>query len=352
MGGAAVPLALLVPAASATCTGMVATSASCNDAWRSGIGKDRLAIQGVPPRGAVVMGQGVSRTSGQANVRALSAPSAEAKVRREAAAAAAAVAARQSPRTPTPLAAMGQMPVSFRAGGASRASFRVLCYGDSLTVGFFDNGRQYEPYGRTLADALAAAAGGASVEVLVCGQSGHTAADMVRNLDAQVVEDVGGLLSKGLRRALAEQPRRPDLVVIMAGTNDLGRNFQPPVVLDDLCQLHAACHARGVATLAVAPPPAPKALRGPFEEARRRLVALLAAWARAAPAVAAFLNAGELVPAAMGSHLWDPDGLHYSPAGSQLLGQRLASAVAQVLLPGHGSPQAPESVGSFFLGTP
>lgn len=234
---------------------------------------------------------------------------------------------------PTPLPAMGQMPVSFRVGAVERAAFRVLCYGDSLTVGFHDNGRSYEPYGRTLAEALSAAMGGVAVEVSVCGQSGHTAAEMVRNADSATVEDIGGLLSKGLRRALADQPGRLDLVAIMAGTNDLGQKSRPKVVLEHLRQLHAMCHKQGVPTVVLAPPAAPKAPPGTaFEDSRRTLLALLAAWASTACGAGAFVNPAELVPAAARSCMWDVDGLHFSPAGSQYLGQRLASVLVPLLL--------------------
>jgi len=37
------------------------------------------------------------------------------------------------------------------------------------------------------------------------------------------------------------------------------------------------------------------------------------------------------VPSAKGSCLWDPDGLHLAPAGSWLLGQRLALRIAPML---------------------
>lgn len=272
--------------------------------------------------------------AGQANVRALSAPSAAAKAHQEAAAAAAAAAMVSVPNSlsvPKRLADMGQMPVSFRSGTAELATVRVLCYGDSLTVGFFDNGRQYEPYGRALADALAAALN-KSVEVLVCGQSGHTANEMARNLDAPVLTDVGGLLSKGLRHVLREQKQKPHLVLIMAGTNDLGREYKPPAVLADVRRLHAACHECGVPTVAMSPPPAPRALQSAFEENRRCLLGLLQKFAACHyPKTRDFINPSELVPAVLGSPMWDLDGLHFSPAGSKLLGQRLASFVAQVL---------------------
>jgi len=55
---------------------------------------------------------------------------------------------------------------------------------DSLTAGFCSNGRQYEPYGRTLADAIhAGLEDSAPVEVAVCGHSGGTASEMVAWLE-------------------------------------------------------------------------------------------------------------------------------------------------------------------------
>mmetsp|Transcript_175272 Transcript_175272/g.562149 ORF Transcript_175272/g.562149 Transcript_175272/m.562149 type:complete len:434 (-) Transcript_175272:427-1728(-) len=260
--------------------------------------------------------------AGQASPRALSAPGV---------AAAAQEATGRCPSARRPRAA-APMPVSFHAGAAGVAVFRVLCYGDSLTVGFFDQGRQYEPYGEQLADSLSSALGGAAVEVIVCGQSGHTVAEMVSNLDSQAIEDVGSRVSKGLRRVLSEQSRRIDLVAIMAGTNDLGHDFKIPGILEDLVRLHGACHTLGVPTVALAPPPARRAGAGTsFEKARLQLVRMTAAWAQNSAGVAAFVSPGDLVPASQGS-LWDPDGLHLAPSGSRQLGQRLSQVVAPVLL--------------------
>ena len=43
-----------------------------------------------------------------------------------------------------------------RAGSnmSSAAARRILCYGDSLTVGYHSSGRAFEPYGRQLQDLL------------------------------------------------------------------------------------------------------------------------------------------------------------------------------------------------------
>lgn len=230
-----------------------------------------------------------------------------------------------------PMKTLGHMPVAFQGGSDTGRKLRVLCYGDSLTVGWYLQGRQYEPYGRSLAEALGAALGGC--EVSVCGHSGHTAEQMVANANKLAIEDVGGLLGKGICRSLDEAVHRPDLVIIMAGTNDIGRNADPQRVLEDLAKLHSFCHSRGVPTVAVAPPPAPKAPKGSaFEASRVRLQSLLANWVHITSAAAAFVNPAELIPSVAGGPCWDPDGLHLSPAGSKLLGQRLATALAPVLL--------------------
>lgn len=237
-----------------------------------------------------------------------------------------------------PLRTLGTMPIVFRPKGALKATDvkrRVLCYGDSLTAGLCEEGRQFEPYGRHLAEELAFA--GAVSEVFVCGLSGHTAAEMVRELDFKVAgPDMAMLTGKGLRCILGET--RQDLVLIMAGTNDLGRGVKPPKVLEEVCRLHVACHAMGVPTVVIAPPPlAPRAQGRPVEQ-RKELTELLSAWAKSTSGVAAFINPGLLLGNAAASHCYDPDGLHFSPAGSKRVGEWLAALVAPILLKSGKAP--------------
>jgi lysophospholipase L1-like esterase len=227
------------------------------------------------------------------------------------------------------------MPILFEAGNASREprAYRILCYGDSLTAGFCANGQLFEPYGRSLAEALSEATDGALCEVSVCGLSGSMATEMVANLDDAAARDVCGIAGKGLRAILRDEVVLPDLVLIMAGTNDLGKNRRPEAVLDDLRQLHAVCHSFGVPTVALPPPPAPSQPGTAWDRARRQLHELLAAWARSSEAVAAFISSDELVPATgRGSGMsWDSDGLHLAPPGSQKLGRLLAPLLAPLL---------------------
>mmetsp|Transcript_127015 Transcript_127015/g.247493 ORF Transcript_127015/g.247493 Transcript_127015/m.247493 type:complete len:496 (-) Transcript_127015:233-1720(-) len=230
---------------------------------------------------------------------------------------------------------MRSMPAVFRVGGGLHSGSHILCYGDSLTAGFCSHGRQYEPYGRTLADAIHAGLEDSTpVEVAVCGHSGSTAAEMVANLDSTSVEDIGGMVGKGLRRILqdAAPSRRPDLVLLMAGTNDLGKLKSHTAIFDDLRSLHAVCHVLGVRSVALAPPPAPFAARGhPWEVERQRLVARLAGWAQSERGVAAFIDPGEFLPAFGAAELWETDGLHLSPAGSRQLGRCLAQRLVPLL---------------------
>eukprot|EP00418_Pyrodinium_bahamense_P050107 CAMPEP_0179179748 /NCGR_PEP_ID=MMETSP0796-20121207/88963_1 /TAXON_ID=73915 /ORGANISM="Pyrodinium bahamense, Strain pbaha01" /LENGTH=342 /DNA_ID=CAMNT_0020883415 /DNA_START=28 /DNA_END=1052 /DNA_ORIENTATION=- len=224
------------------------------------------------------------------------------------------------------------MPEAFRAGtgaGTSRGVGagagglrRVLCYGDSLTAGFCAGGRVFRPYGWALAEALATVGAGTECEVSICGHSGHLAAEMVANLDGERVQDFAMRHGKGLRRILEEQGHegRPELAIIMAGTNDLGVQRPPSAIFEDICRLHTACHAHGIRTVALAPPPAPATLHTPWELARWQLKGLLASWAASCPLVAACLDPGDLVPATAASGAWDPDLLHLSPLGSELLG--------------------------------
>jgi len=217
------------------------------------------------------------------------------------------------------------MPVSFTSSNVSAPVRHVLCYGDSLTAGFCGQGRFFEPYGRTMARELGRA--GMPTEVLVCGHSGHTSAQMVSNLDAYAVSDTGRQLGKGLRRSLSEASRQ-DLVIIMTGTNDLGKYLSFSAILEDIAKLHKVCHLQGVPTIAVVPPPI---LSNPNVEANRRHFAdLLKAWAKTVPNIQAVLDPGELVPATSAGS-WDVDGLHFSPDGSRLLGRQLAAKVFPLL---------------------
>jgi len=233
-----------------------------------------------------------------------------------------------APTVPTP--SLARMPVSFQSPGSDPR--RILCYGDSLTVGFCDSGMRFEPYGKTLADSLGTA--GIASEVSVCGLSGRTAEEMIAEKDSAVFTDCAAVdhVGKGLARILNEDANF-NVAMILAGTNDLGfagctAGLTANHIFARIQQLHAICHQRGISTIAFVPP---CESHGPARVVQRQLAALLATWARKEPQVSALYDVEELVPRACSNGFWDSDDLHMSAAGQRMLGQRLAQLLPPVL---------------------
>jgi lysophospholipase L1-like esterase len=202
-----------------------------------------------------------------------------------------------------------------------------------MTAGF----PSYEPYAKSLASTLAAA--GMSVEIVGCGLCGLTAVEMANGLDAQQLRDNFGRVGLGLRRLLADE--RPfDLVLIMAGTNDLGvPQSSAKEVLACLESMHRACWAVGTPTLALSIPES-LVTGNPtqYPEAAQKWHAInkgLAAWGQVAQGKNPckrpfFVNTAELVAFGMAARcqgLWDPDSLHFTAAGSREFGTKLAPVI-------------------------
>jgi len=231
------------------------------------------------------------------------------------------------------------MPLSFCAVSQTDLTIpcRLLCYGDSLTVGFFDGGRSFEPYGRTLATTLSDL--GMPSEVQVCGLSGLTAQEMLTKAHKDLICGGAGCRGKGLRRILSDDERF-DAVLIMAGTNDLGYGYRAESVFEYVRSLHGICHASNIPTIALAPPSAKK-VPLTWEHERQKLRSLLMEWASASPWVLWAADANQIVPNNGGDRtrvaFRDPDGLHLSAAGSQQLGKVLARSIKAITSTGHST---------------
>ena len=85
----------------------------------------------------------------------------------------------------------------------------ILCYGDSLTAGYYRFGSEFHPYGDTLAML-------SQTKVHVVGMSGWTSDEMVQNADKTNNEDVVGYSSEGLLKLLTSNSY--DIICVMAGT--------------------------------------------------------------------------------------------------------------------------------------
>lgn len=115
----------------------------------------------------------------------------------------------------------------------------------------------------------------------------------------------------------------------MAGTNDMGQGIAQEQILEDLRELHEICHACGTTTVALAPPPAP-GQPSAREKGRHVFIANLEKMCSDMDGMAICVDPAKFVPL-HNSSLWESDGLHFSPAGSQALGQGLASLAMQRL---------------------
>jgi len=197
---------------------------------------------------------------------------------------------------------------------------RILCYGDSLTAGFYAYGQKFSPYGAALQEALCSL--GFQCEVSICGLSGHSAHRMVEELDSPLCRDMCGKPGKGLAHILDENGPF-DLVVLMAGTNDFVPNANLKSIKNEVCKLHDACHIRNVPTVMLAAP-------CNTQKMQLGLRRILSNWASSQPEVLAFVDPELVIPRNKVAY-WEPDSVHFSPSGSRALGIHLAPAIAKIL---------------------
>eukprot|EP00928_Gymnodinium_smaydae_P022313 TRINITY_DN1878_c0_g1_i1.p1 TRINITY_DN1878_c0_g1~~TRINITY_DN1878_c0_g1_i1.p1 ORF type:complete len:415 (-),score=33.71 TRINITY_DN1878_c0_g1_i1:20-1264(-) len=214
-----------------------------------------------------------------------------------------------------------QMPKMF---GSDSAPIKVLTFGDSLTAGW--NGRAhgvFEPYGKALQAEL-----GTRVEVVVDGISSGTASEFVNKtdwprIDIDMGEQAKGkIVGPGLSYMLAQ--KRFDLVVIMAGTNDMGHNYPNEDIIQNIIQLHTFCHEAGVDTVALSIPMLQAAHR---VEDRRQVNKALETWCDSV-AERCKLYVESDAPGRL--RQWD-DGIHYHPQDYRRLGVNLSTMIGPLL---------------------
>jgi len=183
-----------------------------------------------------------------------------------------------------------------------------MTFGDSLTVGYQSptaenpNGRT-TPYGRFLQERL-----GGSAEVLVRGVNGELTGEMAMRLGTDVL------------------PLRPDYVVILGGTNDLGWGAQPQEVMRNLVTIYERVRGSGARPVAVTLP----SILG-FDEAippRQTLNRLILEYSRDKPQPAVDLFTATAEPETLRlAEAYSNDGLHLTTEGYRLLADLLYQEV-------------------------
>jgi len=129
---------------------------------------------------------------------------------------------------------------------------RILCFGDSLTAGYYAQGNRFHPYANLLKKLL-------GVEVDYIGLSGWTTRQMCDGKDndscVDVVKRQGAIsteicvLNSGISRSwrgLRAQLRRNRYThcIILGGTNDVSGS-SPDMILSNLRTLHAIARQFG-----------------------------------------------------------------------------------------------------------
>lgn len=195
---------------------------------------------------------------------------------------------------------------------------KIFCYGDSLTAGTSPPFYEY-PYAKYLEEKLRKVPGMEESLVRWKGYPGWTSTQLLKD---------GGLPS--MIDKVHASAGSLDLVIILAGTNDLAYESDSQIILDSITDIHDVAHLKGCNTIALSvPPSAWQAQSDSAKALANDLNVKLESWANKS-SMATFVpfpiqefdrNSGD----------WATDGLHFSAEGYQKIGESLAPIVENVL---------------------
>ena len=220
---------------------------------------------------------------------------------------------------------------------------RIIIYGDSLTAG----APSFVPFGEELAKSLTADFGLSNLEMVICGLCAASAHEMLQVVDEPFVLDS---LQSRWGAGLAHLAKDADVVLIMAGTNDLSFS-DGKEIFEAVRGLHTACHSLGVPTVALGIPDSGgrclKRWSASFPAKRREANSLLASWTKrqkceepidelhpSPSGPLAFINTVATMPfgpKSQSESYWESDGLHFTATGSKELGFRLAQLLGPLM---------------------
>jgi lysophospholipase L1-like esterase len=195
----------------------------------------------------------------------------------------------------------------------------VLCFGDSLTQGFCFTKGQIVPYTDRLAQRLSK-----RVAVVNGGMSGHTTRDMLARLPK--------LLEAGHCSGSHGTAKPFSFVVILGGTNDLNQaSAEKEAIVRNVCALHREVHRHNPnARTAVVTLPFLRAqsTQRKVEADRHWINASLREFAESDPHRRLLIDLAAAIPQDDAhAELWDPDGVHFSPAGYRVMGDVIGDAM-------------------------
>jgi lysophospholipase L1-like esterase len=209
----------------------------------------------------------------------------------------------------------------FRASAMATAR-KIFCFGDSLTAGTSPPLNQDFPYALHLQSTLRNNYPELSgVLVRWKGFPGWTAPNLYRE---------GGLADTMDKIESSAGPL--DLVIILAGTNDLAFEANSDDIFNSIKKLHDIPHGKRVKTLCLGIPPSGWQMQSKeTRDIAKSVNSKLRSWAVNDSCGLVTFAPFPIVSYDNSSGCWCGDGLHFSPKGYQFLGENLATIVAKVL---------------------
>lgn len=190
---------------------------------------------------------------------------------------------------------------------------KIITFGNSLTVGYQSPSPQNPmgkptPYGRFLKDLI-----GNSVEIVIKGTSGELTGAMVIRLDRDVIS------------------KRPDYVIILGGSNDLGWGSHPSEIMRNLVTMYERARSASIQPVSVTIP----SIRGfdPLIPPRHVLNNLIIEYCQAKqqPFVDLFRATSEPETLRL-AEKYSNDGLHLTTEGYRLLAEMLYNEVFKTVI--------------------
>ena len=192
----------------------------------------------------------------------------------------------------------------------------IVCFGDSLTAGYQTPGLAHPhgeetPYGRVLQERL-----GNQARVETSGICGEVTGEMVLRFRADVLD------------------RRPQMVIILGGTNDLGWNANPMEIMRNLTKMYELARGASIVPVPVTVPsirvdagqdnPDASSWLAVHIQRRQRLNALIADYAgRKGLSYFDLFGATAEPDSLLLAEPYSNDGLHLTTSGYHLFGRLL-----------------------------
>ena len=207
----------------------------------------------------------------------------------------------------------------FCDAGMVIAAPKVFCYGDSLTAGTSPPLNQEFPYAKHLQEKLRTMPGLESSIVRWKGYPGWTSS---------------ALLSEGGLPALLDNIHASagtlDLMIILAGSNDLAYETDSQAILNSITDMHDIALSKGSKTIALGIPPSGWQVQSNSARVLANSVnSQLESWAKENESI--FFAPFPIQEFDRSSGFWSPDGLHFSPDGYKKIGESLVPIVADIL---------------------